>query len=249
MSKKKTEYAGNNIREWVNQKATERTFQSLKRKNEAFAIEHAEDSDAQLIAYVKQMAADLGHSPAKEEIIGGEYIAERFGGWAKMIMAAGLPIPPMPPALKRCKVFKDEYKEQMKLLQREFKDNREVRKRKREAEAAAAQAEKDARLQRDEVWAQEHQNDTDAQLLEYLRQAAAQMDHVPCTREVLGGTYINNRFGGWTVALALADLPIPKGMKQPKAKILNTYRNKLRNEKDQGSVDAETPSAESERTE
>lgn len=231
MSKKNVDYVGSNIRNWVNQKVADRTVEALKRKNESFAVDHAEDSDRQLIAYVKQTAEEIGHSPAKEEVIGGEYIASRFGGWVKTIMAAGLPIPHMAPKLERCQIYKDEYKAQMKLLKQEFQDNREVRKKQREAEAVVAQAENDARLARDAAWAEEHQNDSDAQLLEYLRQVAAQMDHVPCTREVLGGTYINQHFGGWTMALALADLPIPKGMKQPNPKLLHAYKKKLENEK------------------
>lgn len=227
MSKKKADKPVVNFQNWVNQKVADRTVESLQRMNEAFPVDHAEDTNEQLIAYLKQMATEIGYSPYEEEVIGGEYISKRFGGWAKALWAADLPLPRTATKLERRKIYKDEYKVQMKLFKQALSDKREARKQQREAEAVIAQAENDARLQRDKAWAEEHQNDTDAQMLEYLRQVAAQMDHVPCTRDVVGGTYINQRFGGWTIALALADLPIPKGMKPPKPKQLHEYRNKL----------------------
>ena len=243
MSKNKADKPVVNFQNWVNEKVADRTVESLQRMNEAFPVDHAEDSNEQLIAYLKQMAAEIGYSPCEEEVIGGEYISKRFGGWAKAIWAAGLSLPKGVIKLERRKIYKDEYKVQMKLFKQELSDKRDARKKQREAEAVIAQAENNARLERDAAWAQEHQNDTDIQLLDHLRQVAAQMDHVPCTREVLGGTYINQRFGGWTMALALADLPIPKGMKQPKAKLLYAYREKLQSETQQGSV-CETESSD-----
>ena len=232
MSKNKADKPVVNFQNWVNQKVADRTVESLQRMNEAFPVDHAEDSDEELIAYLKQMASDIGYSPCAEEVIGGEYISKRFGGWARAIWAAGLSLPKGATKLERRKIYKDEYKVQMKLFKQELNDKREARKQQREAEAVVAQAENDARLARDAVWAEEHQKDTDDQLLEYLRQVTAEMDHVPCTREVLGGTYINQRFGGWTMALALADLPIPKGMKPPKPKLLHEYRKKLTKKED-----------------
>ena len=56
----------------------------------------------------------------------------------------------------------------------------------------------------EEAFKREHEADTDGQLIAYLRQCAAQLHHVPWPGEVLGGTFIAQRFGSWDNALAAA---------------------------------------------
>ena len=52
-------------------------------------------------------------------------------------------------------------------------------------------------------------NDSDKQLLEYLRFCARHLGHTPWPREIIGGCLIENRFGSWEMALARANLPKP----------------------------------------
>ena len=54
-----------------------------------------------------------------------------------------------------------------------------------------------------------HQSDTDAELIEYLRRCAGEIGHVPNACEVIGGTYLHQRFGSWDRALRLAGLGRP----------------------------------------
>ena len=54
-----------------------------------------------------------------------------------------------------------------------------------------------------------HQSDTDAELIEYLRCCAGEIGHVPNACEVIGGTYLHQRFGSWDRALRLAGLGRP----------------------------------------
>lgn len=54
-----------------------------------------------------------------------------------------------------------------------------------------------------------HSTDTDEQLLTYLRQSAVQLGHAPWPREIVGGSYIEQRFGTWKNALLRAKLPRP----------------------------------------
>ena len=47
----------------------------------------------------------------------------------------------------------------------------------------------------------EHQNDTLEQLTEYLYARRMEFDHAPTRSEVVGGDYIEYRFGSWRKAL------------------------------------------------
>ena len=64
---------------------------------------------------------------------------------------------------------------------------------------------------REEEFRKEHETDTDAQLLVYLRQCAGKLQHTPWPGEILGGRVIAERFGSWENALAAANLPRPRG--------------------------------------
>ena len=62
---------------------------------------------------------------------------------------------------------------------------------------------------KEEAFRKEHETDTDQQLLSYLRQCAAKLQHSPWPGEILGGTVIIQRFGSWEKALQEANLPRP----------------------------------------
>ena len=119
--------------------------------------------------------------------------------------------------------YKEEFQKHAKL----FKEERKIQAEKRAAHSRAAalngQAEKVALVERDKVWTVEHEGDSDDELLDYVRQCAAELGHTPMRREVLGSTYISERFGNWAVALTIAELPLPRGMKPPKQTALNAY--------------------------
>lgn len=82
--------------------------------------------------------------------------------------------------------------------------------------------------QKNDVFVQEHQADTDEQLIEYLWVCAKAIGHTPCKVEVLGGDMIAERFGSWEDALTAAQLPKPwNGVKLQHAKI---YYRELRHQ-------------------
>ena len=64
---------------------------------------------------------------------------------------------------------------------------------------------------------QQHETDTDEQLIAYLCSCAAQLQHTPWPGEIVGGNYIKERFGTWHQALALAKLPTPRTANQSKS--------------------------------
>ena len=72
----------------------------------------------------------------------------------------------------------------------------------------------------EEQFRREHEGDTDQQLLVYLRENAIRLNHTPWPEEILGGSYIEARFGSWGKAVTQANLPYPE--------IANQHKNFLR---------------------
>ena len=75
---------------WYEQHIAKRTRDALAEQDRAFAEKHAGDSLDQLAAYLRRCAGHWGKSPAPIEIVGGSYIAERFGDWKDALRAAHL---------------------------------------------------------------------------------------------------------------------------------------------------------------
>ena len=75
------------------------------------------------------------------------------------------------------------------------------------------------RRKREAAWREEHANDTDEQLLAYLRSAVTTPEQLKKTTLVTGGPHIAAHFGGWQKALALAGLidPAPVPPEPPEA--------------------------------
>ena len=76
-------------------------------------------------------------------------------------------------------------------------------------------AEKRAKEKREAEWLAQHRDDTDEQLLAYLRETVTLPKHLQNTGGLLGGKYIINRFGGWHKALRLAGLLPPEETQPP----------------------------------
>lgn len=103
------------IDEQRNQQAQEdRILSGLERgityKNIQFILAHQNDTREQLTAYLKACMEDLGHAPAKVEVIGGDLIEYRFGSWKKAIgkiYNGKMDTVKNPPAFKDRKIVKD----------------------------------------------------------------------------------------------------------------------------------------------
>lgn len=89
--------------------------EALSEREKQFATEHAFDTNAQLAAYLQQIALKLGHTPHAKEIVGWQYILERFGTWERAIRAARLPLPTTPNIPSRFQLVLDEYEHQQAL--------------------------------------------------------------------------------------------------------------------------------------
>ena len=227
-NKEKAKYF--DAREWVNQQLEMRTNAALKQKNTQFAQEHENDSKLQLLTYVGVCARELGHTPHKDEVIGGPFIAFRFGSWAKVLAESRLPPCGKAPAPTGRKIYRDELKVQAKLWKQEKADAKAQRTARNEIEAANAQKEKAERKDRDAAWAAEHAQDTDEQILDYVRACAAELGQTPRMKEVVGGEFIRKWIGSWALVCTLAELPLPPELKPPKRKEMLQYLNSRRQE-------------------
>jgi len=202
-------------REWFRREVEQRAYAVLKSKNKQFAIDHENDTRAQLADYLKECAEQLEHSPSMYEVIGGEYIAWRFDGWNHAMAEAGLRSPRYVPDKKKTKLFMDEYKNQERLFGGELQKRKAQRNNEKQLRKEAREEEKEARLILEKSWEEEHRTDTDEQLISYVQQCAEELGFTPYRKHVLGSSYITERFGGWYDTLTLAKLPIPEDMKKP----------------------------------
>ena len=106
--------------------------ESLEQKEADFAIAHAQDSDAELLIYLRRCAAELKHSPWPKEIVGWNYLSERFEDWNEMLQKAHLPLPTTPNKISSFQLVIEETKCQKQVY----------RQRKEEKKAKAAQRRK-----------------------------------------------------------------------------------------------------------
>lgn len=204
-----------NGREWFQKNVDSRTDAALQKKNKEFAAEHAADSKKELIDYLKACAEKLEHTPNRNEVIGGRYIARRFDGWENAILEAGLPLSLKRVDRKKTRLYQDEYKVQAELIMNELQERKNQKIAEQQKRQEQQQEAKEELLTEEHIWAKEHQNDTDENLIDYVCQCAEKLGHTPYRREVLGSKCIAERFGGWYETLVLAKLPIPKDMKPP----------------------------------
>jgi len=58
--------------------------------NAEFVRHHRQDTDEELLDYVRYCAVELGHIPKKHEVLGFSYIKSRLGPWPRVLESAGL---------------------------------------------------------------------------------------------------------------------------------------------------------------
>ena len=104
------------------------------KKNTQFILDHQHDSLAALSLYLRDCMEDIGHPPARVEVIGGDFLEYRFGSWVNALAYSGFPVSTGPAVsnfpLERTALFQAEYERQSALHAQAKKD------RKKAAEAA-----------------------------------------------------------------------------------------------------------------
>lgn len=67
--------------------------QALEDQEQEFREQHEENTDQELLMYLRSCAMRLHHTPWPGEIVGGRLILERMGSWERAVMLAKLPAP------------------------------------------------------------------------------------------------------------------------------------------------------------
>lgn len=94
--------------------------EALKAQEQEFACNRGNDSDEQLLGYLRFCASLLGHTPWPREIVGGSMIEARFGSWETALANAKLPMPTTPNKLTGFTRYTEET-ERQKIVYREKK--------------------------------------------------------------------------------------------------------------------------------
>ena len=92
--------------------ALDRIERVIAYKNVQFIIDHQHDTLEQLSAYLKTCMDELGHVPAKVEVIGGDYLEYRFGTWRKALgsfYSGSIASSKNPPPFAARKIVRDLY--------------------------------------------------------------------------------------------------------------------------------------------
>lgn len=114
---------------WYQNMIARRVRDALQERERRFLAEHRNDSDEELLSYLRGCAEEMGFSPFAEEIIGAKLIAARFGTWSNALRKAGLELPKgtVPRASQRYYVQK-EIQLQKKLYRQERAEKKEAKK-------------------------------------------------------------------------------------------------------------------------
>lgn len=203
--------------------------QNLIYKNKKFIQEHKSSTDEELLEYIRRFSEELKRTPHQDEIVGGNYIASRFGTWEHALGEATLSLPEgkCPPLRKQW-----IYRKEVKVLEKEQKKLRDEKKKQRREELEQTKKEKAEenlnKIQKDREWGKLHEKDTDEELITYVKCIAERLGYTPVSKEVPGAAYIIERFGSWALVLTVAGLPLPKGMKEVNPKTLKEHRERIR---------------------
>jgi len=104
----------------LTKKVDARTRAALQEKEAEFKQTHKYAADEQLLDYVRTFAEKHGYTPNCDEIIGGVFIARRWGNRMAVVAAAGPPKPCVKsPIMKKRDIYKQEFKRQARLFQQE----------------------------------------------------------------------------------------------------------------------------------
>ena len=184
--------------------ALDRIERVIAYKNVQFIIDHQHDTPEQLSAYLKACMDELGHVPAKVEVIGGDYLEYRFGTWRKALgsfysglqKSAALRRPQDRPGSLRARASPQGAQRRGGAAMnphRTCQENMDALKK------VLTQRTLLALSRRNVEFVLAHQADSNQQLADYLRQCRAELGHIPGRTEVIGGDLIELRFRGQAI--------------------------------------------------
>ena len=124
---------------------TQRTLEALSKQNVAFVLEHQIGALEQLSAYLSACMDTLGHVPAWTEVLGGDLIDLRFGGWAQALHSigqTGYDDAQEPPRVQDTQLFRNEYDRQRVLDKQKKLEKKALSRERTKQDKAARKAKK-----------------------------------------------------------------------------------------------------------
>ena len=100
--------------------------QALEAQEMQFRQDHAQDTDAQLLELIRDWVSDHGYTPWPLEILGGSYMAERFGSWEALIDQARLKPPAHPNRTQSFQRFREETERQKAIYRRKKAEKKQL---------------------------------------------------------------------------------------------------------------------------
>ena len=119
---------------WRENKVRVRVQARLEESNETFLQAHGDDTDEELMEFVRDQASALGRMPHPLELPGGIYLHKRLGDWDKLALTLGLE----PVSAGRGKVlYRQLMEEEEELFNRERRAKRAAKHVKKELQKQA----------------------------------------------------------------------------------------------------------------
>ena len=99
--------------------------EALEAQEQEFFRNRGNDSDEQLLAYLRLCAKALGHTPWPREIVGGSILAQRFDSWEKALKKANLPKSTTPNKLTCFACYLEETERQKEIYRKKKADKKQ----------------------------------------------------------------------------------------------------------------------------
>ena len=109
---------------WYRREMDRRTRAVLKKQDEQAEADCAVEDACTLLNRVRAKAMAIGHAPQMNEVPGSRAIAERLGGWMKVLRRLGYKYPAGSARMDRTHRYREEYARQQELY-REDKRKKE----------------------------------------------------------------------------------------------------------------------------
>ena len=166
-------------------------LQTLQKQEAEFARTHKSDTDDELIVYLVKCSKELGRCPKKEDIIGHTYLKQRLGPWPRILERAGL-------KEKSQKRTQKEHKMNWTENSKSVINHGSINHHKKQAEKKfLKELKKPERVKLEKEFAEHHENDTDAELYELLKELKAKHGKRLNPTNTIGYTYFVKRLGAW----------------------------------------------------
>lgn len=109
--------------------------EALEAREKEFAVRHGDDTDQELLDYLRRCAIRLDHTPWPREIVGGQLILQRFGSWDEAVRRAHL----LPQNTRDSITHFHLYRREVDIQKKEYRRKKQLKK-----ERAALRREKAA---------------------------------------------------------------------------------------------------------